>query len=90
MALGNVVMSKRTDLASPEIRGRLFDISDALGVPVSAFYEPGIASSTPCGAGEAAEFTLLTLVGVQLSGSTPAARRRFAQALRTLLETEPA
>jgi hypothetical protein len=71
-------MTQGSDEPADESRSRLKKISDALGLPVSAFYS----------AGDETETYVLKLVTAYLEGAKPEARTRFAGAVTALLQAE--
>ncbi|MER2193788.1 hypothetical protein [Methylobacterium brachiatum] len=71
-------MRQGSDKPAAVSRDRLSNISDALGLPVSAFY----------GAGDETESYLLKLVAAYLDAAKPEARARFVGAVEALLQAE--
>ncbi|KNY19424.1 hypothetical protein [Methylobacterium sp. ARG-1] len=71
-------MGQGSDKPAAESRDRLRNISDALGVPVAAFYS----------AGDETESYLLKLVAAYLDAAKPEVRARFIGAIEALLQAE--
>jgi len=75
------------DEAETGCKHQLTRISEALGLPVSAFFgdDPGTLMAT--GMGDQAEAYLLKLIAAYLREATPETRNRFVRSVEAMLNT---